>query len=387
MIRRHPRQVGALVLISLSVMSYRIPEAMAQSLPPESPSEIARLLASAGAAVELPAEGKVRRSIGKEAQKFPLPEGASSVLLLHLPDYGGPFDLTIASFRTGGGRTTQIFVPSGYYLDAAFRQVGGFSEDQLTGRGDAMIAALTVGASDVAVRYLLVYTRGDLAGQPVTIGEPGTLRDIASSVFQLGRVFPVERALEGRVEVSASAFPTPLPRISADRLLGGKPPATSVDALESLLGHQRGLEVIVTDETGATTRGRVSSVSSRQLTVVSPRSNGWFRSPLPEVQTFASETVKTIKVVDGTRNGKIIGGVAGAALGLAALEAWSDTSAFGTNPAEAVFAIAGVAWLGIGVGHVVDAHFNRSVYERSAVVTVTPLVRRSAIGISATFRF
>ena len=127
-------------------------QAASQSPPPVTPSEVARLLVGEGSVVKLATEERVRRSIAMDAPTFALPGGASSVMLLQLPDYSGPYDLTVVSFRRGIGLTTEIFVPSGFYFDAEFQQVGAFGEEQLEVRRQSLLN--TSGTADglVAVK-------------------------------------------------------------------------------------------------------------------------------------------------------------------------------------------------------------------------------------------
>lgn len=394
MTRASRRQFGTLVLtvVLCSVPSQWVWATAVQSPAPITPSEVARLLAREGIVVKVPAEGKVKESIAKDAPTFALPDGASSVMLLQLPEYRGPYDLTVVSSRIGMGRTTEIFVPAGFYFDAEFQQAGEFGEDQLAGRGENMsvVAELVVGEAHREARYLLLYTRGDLVGQQVTIVEgQGPLHNAIASIFQKGRVFRFERALEASIEVAASAVPVARPPIGADRLLGGQPSPTSFEGLQSLPRFQRGVEVIVADEAGTATTGRISSVSSSQLVVTHYRSR-WFRSPVPEEQTFAGDTVRTIKIVDATMNGKVIGGAAGALLGIAALRAWPDSSAFGRDPSEAVMAVAGIMWLGVGAGHLVDKSINQTIYQKPAHaprVMLVPVLGRERRGVMAQVRF
>ena len=88
------------------------------------------------------------------------------------------------------------------------------------------------------------------------------------------------------------------------------PTPTSFDALSAIL--ETGHEVIVTDDGGRRTRGRVSSISSSQLVLVRKR----FRFSRPETRSFAGESITRIRIVDPTRNGGMLG--AAAAVGLLA---------------------------------------------------------------------
>lgn len=332
----------------------------------------------------------MKKSITKEASKFHLADGVSSVILLQLPKYRGPYDLKVVSSRIGAGRTTEIFVPSGFYFDSEFQQIGGFGEDQLLGRGETMslAAELVMADANREACYLLLYTRGDLVGQQVTIrGGQGIVRDAMARALQ--RVFRVERSLEAKIEVVTSVVPVPRHSISAGQLLAGQSPRTSFEELSSLPRFQRGVEIIVTDEAGTTTRGFLSSVSSNQLVVTHGQSRG-FRSPVPEERAFAGDTISTIKVADGTMNGRVIGGVAGAFLGIAALRTWPDSSAFGRDPGDAAMAVAGIMWLGVAVGHLADRSINQTIYQktgRTPRITLVPVLGRERRGMMAQVRF
>jgi hypothetical protein len=245
-----------------------------------------------------------------------------------------------------------------------------------------------LGEANREARYLLLYTRGDLVGQQVMIGGQGALHGAIASLFEKGRLFRFERTLEASIEVTTSAFPVRRSRTSADRLPGGQPPLTSFDALQSLPGFERGVEVevIVADEAGTTTRGRISSVSSSELAVASRRPNGraplsWFRSPVPEERTFEGDTVRTVKVVDGTRNGQIIGGLVGVLLGIAYLR---------EHLTEDYMLPAVTMWPGVLGGYLVDDRINRRVYQRAPQtprVTLAPMPGHTRAGLIARVRF
>lgn len=141
----------------LAVARASYTQAPASNETAQAPSDIARVLVDQRAAVPVPPQGRVKLSIKKEAQKFVLPGGTSSVALLQLPDYQGPYVMRIASSRRGIGRTTEIFVPSGLYLDADFRQFDGFGEDQLAERVESLVVELVVDETRMNARYLLLY--------------------------------------------------------------------------------------------------------------------------------------------------------------------------------------------------------------------------------------
>lgn len=99
------------------------------------------------------------------------------------------------------------------------------------------------------------------------------------------------------------APPPPPParrRISADRLLRGQPVTDSFEALQSVL--EPGYEVIVRDDAGGQTRGKVVSISGDQLVIARPRPFGRIiTNPFRvEEQTFAENVVRRIEIVDST---------------------------------------------------------------------------------------
>jgi hypothetical protein len=157
------------------------------------------------AVLKVPVKGKVKQSIDKGAATFEMPGGRSSVVLLQLPEYQAPYSLTVKSSRRGIGRTTEIFIPSGLYFDADCRYLGGFGEEQLTGATERIIAALTFGEAQKNMRYLLLYTRGDLVGQRVdmrasiyAVPVPGKAGTSLGNGFGLARL---ERSLQAKLEV------------------------------------------------------------------------------------------------------------------------------------------------------------------------------------------
>lgn len=175
---------------------------------PDGISQVARDLVDQGAFLKVPVKGKVKPSINKGAPMFAMPGGPSSVVLLQLPDYQAPYSLTVKSQRRGIGRTTEIFIPSGLYFDADFQHLGGFGEEQLTGEKERIVAVLTFAESHKNMRYLLLYTRGDLIGQRVNIRAtlfdaalPGKVGTFLGSGFGLGRL---ERSLEAKLAVERS---------------------------------------------------------------------------------------------------------------------------------------------------------------------------------------
>ena len=51
-------------------------------------------------------KGKITHSIGKDTPTFPMTNGVSTDLLLELPEYQSPYDISIVSEFAGIGFTT-----------------------------------------------------------------------------------------------------------------------------------------------------------------------------------------------------------------------------------------------------------------------------------------
>ena len=175
------------------------------------------------------------------------------------------------------------------------------------------------------------------------------------------------------------ALPRSRPHVSADRLLRGQAPPTSFDALPTIL--ERGHEVIVTDDSGRNTRGRVSSISSSQLVLVRRR----FRFARPEARGFAGESITTIRIVDSTRNGTMLGGAAAVGM-LAALIERDCSSACNDNfgrvgrwMIEAPLLVP----IGWSLGGWIDSMINASIYDRPEArrVVISPLIQRTRNGV------
>lgn len=201
------RTMLLVVITSLAVARVSYTQVPASNEKTQTPSDAARFLVGRRAAVPVPAQGRVKLSIKKEAQTFAMPGGPSSVVLLQLSDYQGPYVVRIASSRRGIGRTTEIFVPSGFYLDADFRQLDEFGENQLAERVESLVAELAIDESRMDARYLLLYTHGDLVGQQVVVLVPDALDGrLTRSMFQSG-LFRVERSLEASLRVETKMRP------------------------------------------------------------------------------------------------------------------------------------------------------------------------------------
>jgi len=366
MSRPNRRQFGTLALLIGLTSSHCVPEAAAQAPPPETPSEVARFLAGEGAIVSLPSEGSVKRSIKEDTPTFTLPDGVSSAMLLQLPDYRGPYALTVVSSRIGMGRTTEIFVPSGVFFDAEFQPVAAFGEDRLFGRGETLqlAAELTVGDANRETRYLLLYTRGDRVGQQqvITAGQDAPF-GVFARLFQKGRLIRFERALEGNIEVSTS-----VPRNQREL-------ARSFAELQALI--ESGDRVRVSFDGGRRVDGRVVALSSALRLLVDD-------SPL-EVQ---NDDVWQIErrgdpLGDGLRRGLFYGLSVGSGF-LLGLE---------PPPAEALSIVAISGGLGAGLGAAMDWARRgwTLVYLQPALPPLTaslsPVITADGVGVRLTLGF
>ena len=111
------------------------------------------------------------------------------MLLLRLQDFRAPYVLRI---RSDVQRRSEIFMPSGLYLDENYEQVGEFGETRLSGNDD-ITAELPIDASMKNIRYVLLFTRG----QDVGLSLP---RERSQGYYW------VERSLSAKLEVSTKAW-------------------------------------------------------------------------------------------------------------------------------------------------------------------------------------
>jgi len=172
---------------------------------PANVGDVVRSLVSQGTVLNFPAKGKLKHSINKGAATFDMPGGPSTVALVRLPEYQQPYSLRIKSSRRGIGRTTEIFIPGGLYFDEAFQLRSSFGEEQITWIVEGLVTSLNFGDEHRTVRYLLLYTRGDLVGQQVDmratylgVQVPGKVGTFLGNNFGLGRL---ERSLEAKLEL------------------------------------------------------------------------------------------------------------------------------------------------------------------------------------------
>jgi hypothetical protein len=185
-------------------------------------------------------------------------------------------------------------------------------------------------------------------------------------------------AIASQSEVSGSSQPAaPLtlpperPRVAANELLDGRPLPASFEELPSLLG--RGHEIVVTDEAGQSTRGRISTLSSTRLVIVRKR----FRFSRPQAREFDGDSVRTIRIVDSTWNGGLLGAAAAAGVLAALVESECSSGCDDNFGRSGRWIVRGFLFvpIGIGLGTTIDSRINTPIYERQkgiSRVTVFP---------------
>lgn len=192
---------------------------------------------------------------------------------------------------------------------------------------------------------------------------------------------PIELSEEAmRVSGVTVARPAPPQRRrrygSADQLLGGQSVMESFDAVQSILdpGH----EIIVRDEEGRATRGRVVSISANQLVIERPRF--FFRR---EELAFTEGFVQKIEIVDSPANGTLLGAAPGFAFALVGCRGeWAAACWF--------FATGIFIGPGVLLGQAIDNSINAPIYERTSQtrrVTIAPVLGRGRKGVLAQVRF
>ena len=198
--------------------------------------------------------------------------------------------------------------------------------------------------------------------------------------------------INGRPLSEFVALPAPLQtlpdkrrRVSADQLLGGAPVTDSFEALNSILDP--GYEVVVRDEAGRKTRGRVSSISGEEVVVINrPRLFGYLRSP--QEHAFRADAVTRVEIVDSTWNGIAIGAAVGVGLAFGLWQG-TDTDDFGVGLLYFVSATAALP-ASMLAGRDIDLSINESIYERPSPaprVTVAPLIGRDQRGFAVRVSF
>lgn len=137
--------------------------------------------------------------------------------------------------------------------------------------------------------------------------------------------------------------------------------------------------VVVTDETGQKTKGRIVDVSLSSIVVSTPnRSTG-----APGMRTFAQDTIRKVTAADPLWNGALIGAAAGT--GLAMWDYFIDPSEPGN---AAIFTVA--IGLGTAIGAGIDALTSKVLYashRQSPKVGVSPLFANGRHGVMIDVRF
>ncbi len=159
----------------------------------QSESEVAQALADQGQFILLPAEGRMKTSIKKDAKSFMLPGGESRVLLLKLPPCSAPYTLTVASPCNHGclGFSKSIFVPSGMFLDAGFQPARELPAAQFESLDAGLTkpyrleATILIDEARKDDRYLLLYTIGEGVGDVVHSGEYRNIKASANGSLEL----------------------------------------------------------------------------------------------------------------------------------------------------------------------------------------------------------
>jgi hypothetical protein len=186
----------------------------------------------------------------------------------------------------------------------------------------------------------------------------------------------------------SSAVSAVLVLVAADA--AAQAPVQSFADVQSTL--RVGQKVIVTDDTGATTKGKVVSILGNQLTIdgtQAPRRSlfarvfGWPGSYPQKRYALTEDSVRRIRKDDPTWNGGLIGGAIGGALGAASCA--GDSSDDGT----CVFGVIGLAVTGWIFGMWADDSIHRTIYvsPRGATITFAPLLDRKRVGVAASVRF
>lgn len=170
-----PSWRGALLLVISTLPAMSIAQdAPGAATPQETPTSIARLLAGRQAFAKLTVKSKVKRDIKMDDQTYPMADGPSRVVLLNLPDYQEPYDLTIKSYQYKHAFSTKfgIFVPTIVVLDGDFAVTRTVPETGLRWKSQSMMKGarlevrLPFAESEKAERFVLLYTKGRAVGKP-----------------------------------------------------------------------------------------------------------------------------------------------------------------------------------------------------------------------------
>jgi len=182
-ITRHqwrPGWRGALLLVLSTLPAMSIAQdTPGAATPQETPTSIARLLAGRQAFAKLTVKGKVKRDIKMDDQTYPMVDGPSRVVLLKLPDYQGPYALTVKSYQYKHAFSVKfgIFVPTTVVLDGDFAVTRTVPETELQWKSASMMKGarlevmLPFAESQKAERFVLLYTKGRLVGRATRMAD------------------------------------------------------------------------------------------------------------------------------------------------------------------------------------------------------------------------
>ena len=166
------------------------------------PEAVARLLVDEKRMVAVPPpKGKVKQGIDKSAPTYPFNSGQSPAMLFRLPEYRGPYELSIFSLCNCLGFSKSIFVPSGAFLDDMLQQTHDLPEDEFQTHSGGMKpynveATIVIDEERKADRFLLLYTRGERAGE-----RQGHLDAVSGGAVSAVIPMNVKRALNGTLEL------------------------------------------------------------------------------------------------------------------------------------------------------------------------------------------
>ena len=150
-------------------------------------------------------------------------------------------------------------------------------------------------------------------------------------------------------------------------------------------------EVIVWDEAGRKTRGRVLLISSEEVVVMTePRYFRPFRSP--QEHPFRANDVTRVEIVDSTWKGTLIGAARAPAL-VYGIYRWEDSAVPDSNNMKGLATFVGGSlstMAAILIGRAIDLSINESIYaqpSRVTHITVAPLIGRDRGGLMVLVSF
>jgi hypothetical protein len=153
------------------------------------------------------------------------------------------------------------------------------------------------------------------------------------------------------------------------------------DALLPLLAPGGyGYEVVVTNEGGDRTRGRITSISTGAITIDTRTTLPLFRRFTGREQTFVASSVRTIQIVDSVWNGFLLGAAASVGFVFMSAEFCS------TSLCPWVFLAATAPFL----GEAIDLHVNSPIYQRpprTSRIRIVPALGPNQAGILAAVCF